>query len=514
MQSFACHIDGLNNKSDKSIRGRLTVKALFILCGTCLMALSGAVFAQQPASEPMTPEAILENLRTAQYDPLEALVDSRYQRFLKNEVGEDAVLEALYPFAELNVTELPRLDDWVKARPDSGIALLVHAYAYEGKGWAARGTKYSSETSRAQFDEMDRRFQRASRSYGAANAKLERCNFCYAGLINIATGQGRKEDIRQLFKEAVAKDPQADYPAYEYFRSLEPKWGGAPGEQDAFVEQFMRVHPANPANKRIRANRLLEQARQVHKGGDKDQAIALYDASLAEYETTEAYLEKGALLAELRREPQASAAYSKAVENWRHIRGAYDYEQRAWAYLHLKRYEDAAADLRKAVNLGSEWAFETLYRQYAGNSGYNVKAQPEKAFELCNQAVLVGIPSAYWALGGMYYFGRGTARAPEKAAVWFERASANGVAGAKTDLGIVLWQGEGVARNQARAIALWREAAQLGDPRGETKLRTHLSSWEYFWQVTVNRWEEKFKQQRRIFAEVLHTLLSLVVLGV
>lgn len=479
------------------------LRPLSIVRNAGLVVFAGSLFIQSALAEPAAAE-----LKSGEYEQLAEPVHAAYHRFLQGEASEEAILDALYPFSHIDPLELPRLDAWVAAQPESGIALLIQAYVYADKGWDARGQKYIGDTERGQIEEMHRLFERARASYASAIGKLERCNVCYAELIAIAMADGRGKDMRELFSRALAGDPLAAGPAHAYYHALQPRWGGAEGEQQAFAEQFRRTHPDNPDNRRIRGNQLAEQAAEAENRGDYQQALALYDEALASWPGPRTYTDKGMLLARMERVGEAQQAYANAVRLSTRPSSVNDYEQRGWAKQQLGRFDEAAIDLRRAVQLGSEWAFESLYRQYAGNSGYPVAAQPEKAFELGNEAALLGMPQAYWAVGGMHYFGLSVPRNLEKAASWFERASTLGVAGAKADLALMYWRGEGVATNRDRAIELWREAMVLGEPRGERKLRAHLSSLEYFWHVNVHRWIDKQKQQWQVIGEMFRVLLA------
>jgi TPR repeat protein len=482
------------------------VRTLSISLAGLLLVSCHAFSADSPVPGELTPAEIHESLRRQQFAPVEAHVGRIYQRFLDKEIGEDAVYDMLHIFIPENAVQISSLDGWVAAHPESGVALLVRAYFSKEKGWQARGKKYASQTPRAQFEEMERWFARARENYEAANTKLARCNYCYSGQIGIAMAQSRRADIQRFFKEAMAADPAAESPAIAYYAALSERWGGGRGEQDGFAEHFARMYPDNRANKAIQAEQLSNQADRAGDAGDYAQAVKQYDASLALHETARAHRYKGSVLAKMSRYQEAVDSFSRAISLDAPTIDSNDFEQRGWLYQQLCRFDEAGLDLRRAVDHGSSWAFESLYRQYAGNSGLQAKLDLDKAFDLCNQAVLAGIPEAYWAMGGMYYFGRGVPHDPMKAAEWFERASEKGVAGAKTDLAVMYWQGNGIARNETRAIELWREAAALGDPRGEAKLRENLSFWSYFRHVKFDAWLSALKDNIQQIFELLQYL--------
>lgn len=47
-----------------------------------------------------------------------------------------------------------------------------------------------------------------------------------------------------------------------------------------------------------------------------------------------------------------------------------------------------------------------------------------------------------------------------------------------------------------------------GDLCGDEKLRSHLSSLEYFWHMNVHRWINKQKQQWQVIGEMSRILLA------
>lgn len=460
-------------------------------------------------------ERLLADLKEGNYDILAAPVDAAYQRFLKSETGEDAILEALHPFSNLRIEDLRYLDTWVEAQPDSGIALLVHAYFLFEKGREMSGTQYTPPTTREPVDARSYLFDRAHKSYVAAVGKLERCNVCYGTMIRMMRMRGRHDEMRQLFDEAMAIDPLADKPVFAYYLGLPRKWGGTGDDQDEFIELFRQSHPANPAIKRMKADRLYDHAVNAENKGDKDRALRLYNEALAVHPAFYIYVGQAKLLRRLKRFEEAKEAFAGVVDTGRRPTSKWEYENRGWAHMHIGRFDEAKADLRKAIDLGSSWAFETLFSLYRGKtqSSYTVEKELEKAIELLDYGVQLRMPAAYRKKGTMFYFGEGdlVARDLKAAAVWFEHASDCGHADAKVDLGVMYWRGEGVKPDQTKAIALWREAVRLGESRGDTELRAFLTPAQYFLHVTVQGWLETVLMWP---VKVLSALLMLVVRAV
>lgn len=493
------------------------MKLSLFVRSVCTLLLGG--FACIPAfATDASVELLRADLKAEKYDRIVAPVDAAYQQFLKNKAGEGAIIDALYPYSQLDLADLPYLDAWVAASPDSGIAQLAHAYGYHQTGWMVRGEKPVVETPPKRIDQMLQLFDTARKSYDAAIAKLPRCNVCYAGLIHMTMIDARGRDMDQLLKDALANDRSADTPVYVYYSALQPKWGSAPGAQRTFAEQFRRLHPDNPVNKRFEAERLRDDAEVAESEGDSAGALALYDAALAVYPTAQIYFQKGALLDRLQRRDEAKAAFSAAIENWSRPSSIDDYEQRGWIYQQLSRFEEAAADWHKAFERGSVWAFESLYRQYSGGGSPDtprISPQLDKALALVQHAIQLRMPSAYGTMGSMHYYGEGMPRDLDAAAKWYKRGSDSNDTRAKIDLAIMYWNGEGVEEDRARAIALWREAAHIGDPRAEQHLYglRELLSWpEYFWLVTLTGWLGDLKQFMSSIANLFKPTPAAVIL--
>lgn len=176
----------MNARSIQKHPGRRQLKILSLLFASLLLVSGTAISADSAIASGMAPAEIQESLQQRQYARIEAHVAHLYQRFVNNEINEDAVYETLRAFTVTDTVQVASLDNWVSAYPDSGVALLVRAYYSRGKGWQARGRKYASQTHKSSFEEMGRWFARARENYEMANTKPARCNFCYSGLIGIA----------------------------------------------------------------------------------------------------------------------------------------------------------------------------------------------------------------------------------------------------------------------------------------------------------------------------------------
>lgn len=150
----------MNARSTQKHPVRRQLKVLSLLFASLLLVSGTAISADSAIASGMTPAEIQESFQQRQYARIDAHVAHVYQRFLNNEINEDAVYETLRVFTGTDAVQIASLDNWVNAHPDSGAALLVRAYYSKGKGWEARGRKYASQTHKSRFEEMERWFAR------------------------------------------------------------------------------------------------------------------------------------------------------------------------------------------------------------------------------------------------------------------------------------------------------------------------------------------------------------------
>ncbi len=81
-----------------------------------------------------------------------------------------------------------------------------------------------------------------------------------------------------------------------------------------------------------------------------------------------------------------------------------------------------------------------------------------------------GSAAAQFALGDIYFEGRGVPKNPSEAGKWYLRAAEQGHAGAQTRLGFLYLHGMGVKKDDAEAVKWFRQAAARGDVAGENNL--------------------------------------------
>lgn len=105
----------------------------------------------------------------------------------------------------------------------------------------------------------------------------------------------------------------------------------------------------------------------------------------------------------------------------------------------------------------------------AGESGFPPSENGLSARQLTVQAES-GDADARFALGTLYYYGKGVLRDYQKAAYWYRKAADQGNALAQNALAIMYMKGDGVSRDDRKAFDLFREAARKRIPEAQDNL--------------------------------------------
>jgi len=130
---------------------------------------------------------------------------------------------------------------WVEARPKSITARVALAAGYEDYAWVARGHGYADTVTDEGWRLFGERIGKAGTVLIEA-AKLDaKCPQWYVEFQQVGRAGGLdKEQLRQIFEKGVAFAPDYYYLYQQEAISLLPKWGGAPGDVAAFLDESYR----------------------------------------------------------------------------------------------------------------------------------------------------------------------------------------------------------------------------------------------------------------------------------
>jgi hypothetical protein len=133
---------------------------------------------------------------------------------------------------------LQRLQRWVTTRPKSITARVALASAYLDYDADARGDGYANTVSQTGWKLFAERTAEAKRILDEASALPTKCPEWYSAMQEVAQSQnwGAARE-RALFEQAFQFEPAYHYYADTLAYYLLPKWDGAPGDTEKFMQE-------------------------------------------------------------------------------------------------------------------------------------------------------------------------------------------------------------------------------------------------------------------------------------
>jgi hypothetical protein len=128
------------------------------------------------------------------------------------------------------------LKEWVAKDPQSAAARVALANGYMGWGWEARGSGYANTVSQEGWNLFRKRVGMAKATLVEAARLKEKCPGWFYVMQNISRAEAwSKSDEKELFDQAISFEPGYYYFYQNHAESLLPKWHGAEGETQAFI---------------------------------------------------------------------------------------------------------------------------------------------------------------------------------------------------------------------------------------------------------------------------------------
>jgi hypothetical protein len=129
-----------------------------------------------------------------------------------------------------------KLKKWVAKDPQSAAASMALAMAYMGWGGEARGTSYANTVSQEGWKLFEKRAGMAKATLVEAARLQEKCPGWFFAMQNVARAEAwSKSDEKELFDQAISFEPAYYYFYQNHAEFLLPKWYGAEGETQAFI---------------------------------------------------------------------------------------------------------------------------------------------------------------------------------------------------------------------------------------------------------------------------------------
>ena len=133
------------------------------------------------------------------------------------------------------------LKHWVDERPQSITARVALANAYVNYGWKARGSGYADSVNEDGWKLLSERTEKAASILMDAYKLPAKCPYWFGAMHSVGMAAGfDKQQMTTLFQKAIEYEPSYYHMYREYANFLLPKWGGDPGEVEAFADQTYR----------------------------------------------------------------------------------------------------------------------------------------------------------------------------------------------------------------------------------------------------------------------------------
>jgi tetratricopeptide (TPR) repeat protein len=357
---------------------------------------------------------LLGLLRAKRYEKLDAEL-SAIQQSYEQGANEWAVLQTYLLFETSDETLASNFDAWVAREEQSWPARLARGIYHVNLGWEARGTKFSNNTPREQFDKMNEHFARAKEDISIALTQKPKALVGYSMLLQIARGNGEEPEKQRLIREIDRYIPTSYYIRWQHMVGLEPKWGGSWAQMREFARESQKWRDKNP-----RVYALLGYERSIKgwyakREKDYESAADHYTQALAYAPVSNWLSNRAYVYRKLKRYDNAIAdldtLLSKDPDNARAL------TNRGYAYMKLKQLDSARADFARALRIDPQ------RRKASNNLGWMhwKRREYNEAAEYFDHTLKYH-PDNYYALS---YCGHTNARLRrlEKAKACYQRAA-------------------------------------------------------------------------------------------
>lgn len=373
-----------SNKRTGRSMWAVMLTALFLWALHC-----GQAQAQQPSEQDVFGQKSYDMLSSREY----AALEQRFRPYLDSYAGDKISAEELaWRFAVFSMmTEVePRLDEWIRAFPQSYSARLASGIYHVTDAWKKRGELMGNRTSDEQMRGFHESLKRSRADLLASIPLYARPVDSYRYLVRISKGLGLGEE-RDMLDAALKLDPKAYDIRTEYYDAITPRWGGSEKLMARFLEECKNSQMSARDKKRIEGVHYYDLAQQArlekdYKAGsdyfykyyltDKKPNVLLWSVEVA----IDGKLQDLAI-ARLNELDKEYPTYP------------FGFEMRAQLYeYHYKNIKKAIQDYLSASDLGASWSQNHMGWYYM--KGINVPVDYVKARHYLDLAARQGNETA------------------------------------------------------------------------------------------------------------------------
>jgi tetratricopeptide (TPR) repeat protein len=294
-------------------------------------------------------------------------------------------------FRQSNTAREPLHEDWIRAFPSSAAAHLALAYYYEGRGFSARSSEYSSKISSTQFEAMGLEFRKAFDALGRAESLMARPTLpAYLRIwMHGVVGDGKGGRIEDMYRSALKAYPETVQTRVVWVTFSHPKWYGS-------VERLKEIggdaRALSKEDQRYIQYLVLEELGSAYQcKEDYKRAADYYSSAIPLCPGLDGALTNAMRMYRDRKDFEALVPASTTYIE-RNPRNGWGYAMRGWAHTERKEWVEAARDYEKGTQYGSSYAQEGL--AWLVEWGRGVKQDYARAIELYETAAANGSTTA------------------------------------------------------------------------------------------------------------------------
>lgn len=434
-----------------------------------LTSLPGA----PPLPEPT--QAVLE-LRRAffarDFAQLDATLNAQHRDYVEGRIDVAAADRFVDSLKDTQLAGIDACAEWLRAMPASYAAHWACGAMWQKGAWIARGTKYASEVSYAQFAIMDERLRRSNELLAKA---LTLDDKPIEALVWLATNhhmEGNDAAAEQYLLQAEQLKPQ--YPDAHDTRlnfSL-PEWGGSAEQVKAAFERAKTAGVDQISMLNFEDSYIARPRKMTNPGA----ARAYWEKAISERPTRKRL---SSLLQEfiwLENWKEALPVADRLIAEYPDETAAY--YQRARAYERLGRMPETWNDYLMAAAMGHELALQELISAHIrGGLGITEKST-DAVVEFCRYGATLGNGVGANCIGSLFFEGESAGinfrSDPAQALAWHLVGARGGHFNSQYDLGWLLFTGRGgsVEPEAAKRLGIFwmRRATEQGHHYAKRKL--------------------------------------------
>lgn len=294
--------------------------------------------------------AAMSHLRAGRTRELEQYHSALQEAYERDEIDDLTLRDKFAVSAIGRVDLLPAVETWVSAFPKSYAAHQALASLHVRAAWEARSEAPSRYLSARQIETMEAHFAKAHEHVDVAVKLTKRPVLTLREWSRMEMAAGIADDAPNYRANIEALHPQSAVLCINEIGRLHPKWGGAAGAIDAFMQRVRTWKWTDQQRNILEAEYLCERADIAFSEGDNSSAFAHGTKALAAARTTSALALMAAIHRQRHEYPIAIRYYEEALTQHP---GAREYYFLGIAHEEKKIFQPLLLRLKKRSNLAT-----------------------------------------------------------------------------------------------------------------------------------------------------------------